>query len=161
MFQLINNAEFPKVKKVSDKKNYEARQTAIAKGEKYYFSGIPCPKGHLSERFTSTCNCKVCQEEFAKNNQTRYHLKKNYNITEKQYRDMLEKQNFVCAICKQKETIIDAQSKQIKPLSIDHCHKTNKIRGLLCTKCNLGIGKFKHNSEWLKAAALYCKQTDD
>ena len=49
-----------------------------------------------------------------------------------------------CAICNSTED-----------LKIDHCHKTKKIRGLLCSRCNLGIGLFDDNPERLTQAAKY------
>lgn len=49
------------------------------------------------------------------------------------YKNMLEKQNYVCAICKKSETVVgDTKTKKPRRLSIDHCHETLKIRGLLC-----------------------------
>ncbi len=66
-------------------------------------------------------------------------------------------QNYVCAICNNPETIIDHNTKQIKPLAIDHCHQSGKIRGLLCAACNIGIGHLRHNSILLRKAAKYCE----
>lgn len=60
-------------------------------------------------------------------------LKFNYGITREEYDALLLIQNGVCAVCKQKCTTGQA-------LSVDHNHKTNKIRGLLCRKCNMAIG---------------------
>ena len=63
-----------------------------------------------------------------------YHLKKTYKITERQYNDMFNKQSGYCAICG------THQSKLNHTLHIDHNHKTKKIRGLLCYKCNHALG---------------------
>lgn len=136
----------------------KSRQDAIKNNEITYYTGKPCKRGHLSVRFTLTSNCKACQQEYAKEHQTRLHLKKRFNLTEADYDAMLERQNGVCAICKDVETIVDGQSKKVKPLSVDHCHDTGKIRGLLCTKCNLGISYFNHEPYLLKVAALYCEK---
>jgi hypothetical protein len=43
----------------------------------------------------------------------------------------------------------------LKELAIDHCHKTGKIRGLLCKNCNQGLGQFKDNIDLLLSAAKY------
>jgi hypothetical protein len=43
-------------------------------------------------------------------------------------------------------------------LSVDHCHATGKIRGLLCTKCNQGLGSFENNVEWLQNAIDYLRR---
>jgi len=135
-----------------------ARQKAVENNEITYFTGKPCKRGHIAARFTLTSNCKQCQQDYAKEHQTRLHLKKNFNLTESEYDLILERQNGVCAICKEEEKIIDGQSKKLKPLSVDHCHKTGKIRGLLCTTCNLGISYFKDEHYLFKAAAEYCEQ---
>jgi hypothetical protein len=62
--------------------------------------------------------------------------------------ELLVVQKNVCALCKKGES-------SGKQLSIDHCHTTGKIRGLLCSRCNLGLGLFKDNQEVLAAAIKY------
>jgi Recombination endonuclease VII len=57
-------------------------------------------------------------------------------------------QNNLCAIC-------SAPAKQNKTLSIDHCHETGKIRGLLCSKCNMGLGLLGDTAESLRKALQY------
>jgi len=42
-----------------------------------------------------------------------------------------------------------------KNLVVDHCHKTNKVRGILCQECNLGLGKFKDDPQLLEFARIY------
>jgi hypothetical protein len=75
----------------------------------------------------------------------KYHLMTNYGITYHEYMEMWRKQLGHCAIC----GILG------KRLHIDHSHTTGKIRGLLCTNCNRGIGYFQDNPEFLRNAASY------
>lgn len=85
--------------------------------------------------------------------QWRRMLKKKYGITEAQYTELLNKQNGVCAICGSKKA-----GYKMRQLVIDHIHGTNKIRGLLCTPCNLGLGNFKDNIGFLENAASYLRR---
>jgi len=73
-----------------------------------------------------------------------------YNLTSEQYDNMLYRQDFKCAICK---TLFGTE-KTTKP-HVDHCHKTNRVRGLLCGGCNTGIGLLKENPEVLRNAITY------
>jgi len=82
-------------------------------------------------------------------------LKKNFGITPEDYENMLTSQNGVCAICKQPETKLDYRSKKLLPLSVDHCHSTNKIRGLLCADCNRAIGMLHDDVTILESAIKY------
>jgi len=65
---------------------------------------------------------------------------------------MLEEQEHKCAICSTSDADLD------KLLSVDHCHTTGKVRGLLCNNCNLALGNFKDKIENLKSAINYLKQ---
>lgn len=88
------------------------------------------------------------------------HLLKKYGLTVEQYQEMLTRQEFVCAICKEPEIYV--RVKGLKPiLSVDHCHSTGKVRGLLCQQCNVGLGKFKDNPDSLEAAVNYLKESKD
>lgn len=71
-----------------------------------------------------------------------------YGITQAEYDVLLARQLGVCAICK-------GTNASGKALSVDHCHITHKIRGLLCSKCNCGLGQFNHDPGLLHAAADY------
>lgn len=68
-----------------------------------------------------------------------------YGITREIFNAMLTKQKSRCAICD--EVFVEPH--------VDHCHKTNRVRALLCESCNLGLGLFKDNSAHLKHAASY------
>ncbi len=64
-------------------------------------------------------------------------------------------QNNTCAICKRSETEIDAKYGTVKMLAVDHCHTTGKVRGLLCSKHNRGIGQLGDCWRLCIAAAAY------
>lgn len=72
-------------------------------------------------------------------------LKHKYNITTEEYDKMLAEQDYRCAICKG----------SLEMDRIDHCHKTGKVRGILCNDCNLGLGLFRDNKDYLKSAIEY------
>lgn len=85
-------------------------------------------------------------------------LKHKFNISIEQYNKMLDSQNHVCAICFQPEKAKVRGADYLKSLAVDHCHTTNKIRGLLCDICNKGIGHFNDSIEKLEKAILYLKK---
>ena len=82
-------------------------------------------------------------------------LKKHYGIDLAAYNIILEAQNGVCAICKNPETLIIKGA--LCKLAVDHCHDTSKVRGLLCSKCNRGIGLLAHSVNNLASAIHYLK----
>ena len=79
---------------------------------------------------------------------------KRFGITPEVYDKILTKQKGVCAICGKIES-----RKNKKALAVDHCHNTGKIRGLLCSKCNIGLGYFSTADE-LRLAIKYLETYD-
>jgi len=77
-----------------------------------------------------------------------------YGITIEQRNKMIIDQNDRCAICN--ELLSNG-----KFTHIDHNHETGKVRGILCSNCNSGIGMFKDNIEILASAIKYLKQTEE
>lgn len=76
-------------------------------------------------------------------------IKWNTGLTAEQYSEVLIFQDNKCAICGK------GKEEQNRNLSVDHCHKTKIIRGLLCNGCNQGLGYFKDNCNLLEAAIEY------
>ena len=72
---------------------------------------------------------------------------KKYGLSEDDYAIMLENQNGSCAIC--------GDPQGARALAIDHDHATDEVRGLLCTKCNLGLGYFNDSAQLLENARMY------
>lgn len=90
--------------------------------------------------------CKTCVR-------TRRHwwlLAKRYGVSKDQFMRLLQEQNGVCAICK-----CEMASARFKRPSVDHCHKTGRVRGLLCSCCNTGLGLFKDSPERFRSAIAY------
>lgn len=81
-------------------------------------------------------------------------LQDKYGISLLDRENILVQQNKCCAICRIPEANLT------KSLAVDHCHKTLKVRGLLCDKCNVGIGYFNDNIELLEKAKLYLESTN-
>jgi hypothetical protein len=95
-------------------------------------------------------------KKYRENNTSRYlnnYYLNVYGITYEFYLSLCDKQNNVCAICKQEET--NTYNGKIKRLAVDHNHTTGKIRGLLCTKCNVSIGNLNDSIDLLNSAISY------
>lgn len=104
--------------------------------------------------------CKECSKkrtiEYGKKNKEKRRnaaIKHRYGITNKDYDELLEKQNNLCAICKS-----NLNSK--RKFDIDHCHSSGKVRGLLCSLCNTGLGKFRDNIDFLNEAINYLRKNN-
>lgn len=87
-------------------------------------------------------------------------LRRTHNISLKVYKKILDEQNNVCAICKLPESIINTVSGKKLDLAVDHNHKTGKIRGLLCGKCNKALGVFNDDASYLLKVIDYLKIYD-
>lgn len=79
-------------------------------------------------------------------------IRRMYGISLAEYEQMLEKQGGGCAIC---GATTDVGGRK---LSIDHCHQTSLVRGILCAHCNQGLGHFKDSPHLLEKASKYLSQ---
>jgi hypothetical protein len=84
--------------------------------------------------------CKACRAAAGRT----HHLKRNYGLTEAERDAMIASQRGLCAIC------LDAL-----PVHVDHCHKTGRVRGVLCFNCNSAIGKLGDDPDAVRRAAAY------
>lgn len=90
-------------------------------------------------------NERYKDKEARKEKQRDWGLKTRYGISLDEYKDMYSRQGGRCAICEE----------QYDTLAIDHCHQSGKVRSLLCTKCNTGLGAFNDNISLLDRAKEY------
>lgn len=87
--------------------------------------------------------------EANKNTKRKVHLKRAFGISIEDYDRRLSEQGGVCAICRK------PPAGHLAHLVVDHDHNTEQIRGLLCHRCNLGIGHFRDSVSLLDAAKAY------
>lgn len=80
------------------------------------------------------------------------HIKNKYGLTKTDFFNMLEAQDHCCKLCRE-----PFKSLEKNHLHIDHCHDTDKVRGLLCMQCNVGLGMLGDNEAGLLRALAYIK----
>lgn len=87
------------------------------------------------------------RKRYAKNKDKEHarNLARKFGLTADDYTQKLREQSHVCAICRQPDQ---------RRLSVDHCHRTGKIRGLLCKKCNQFLWALEEPG-WLERAQEY------
>ena len=96
-----------------------------------------CQRSLSSSHYsTKTAVCRDCRAD--------YDRRRQYNIEASEYQTLFETQEGRCGICS-----CDG------PLVVDHCHHTNRVRGLLCSPCNRGIGFLRDSNHILLAAAAW------
>ena len=88
---------------------------------------------------------------YAKDKQLKYL----FGITLNDYNEMLKNQEFKCKVCGKEENVIHHRTGKSKDLSVDHCHETGKVRGLLCQRCNLALGMVKDDTNLLGLLTNY------
>lgn len=111
----------------------------------YFYKGRICKRCH---NFYNHQRRKLVGRKETPEQARKWNMKAKFGITPEEYDVMLNKQNGVCAICSN-------TCRSGRRLAIDHCHKTGKIRGLLCGECNNGIGKLKDDPSLLRKAITY------
>lgn len=100
--------------------------------------------------------CNTCRNEAQRANREshgyRSQIRYLYGLSYEAYLGLLEKQKGVCVGC-ESPFYIEGDSLSIP--CVDHCHTTNKVRGILCKRCNLALGYVKDNQNTLESLILY------
>jgi hypothetical protein len=78
-------------------------------------------------------------------------IKRVYGLTPDQFDAMLTQQNNRCACC-------DRELETGQKRHIDHCHDTGRVRGILCRRCNVGLGMAEHNIERLRQMIAFLER---
>ena len=85
-------------------------------------------------------------------------LKNKYNFSQKEFVELYYVQEGKCAICEKELLFKGCGKERYKVANIDHCHKINQVRGLLCTSCNKGLGQFYDQPSLLVKASEYLRK---
>ena len=147
---------FPSRKLAAEKKNLleelekSGKRPCIKCKENKDKADFGLSKGYIGGRNSI---CKICANIKAKQYQKASALKFNYNLSMDDYQKMLLDQNYKCLICNN-----DLKNLNYRFVHVDHCHKTLKTRGILCSYCNLGLGHFKDDIDNLKSAISYLEK---
>jgi len=132
--------KFREMKKlVANKWYYEHREEALRSMRERYAKNRETVK--IKQRKWRRDNTRLVRDHY---------LRKNYGISISDYDALFVKQNGLCELCGLAE-------KDTKLLSVDHCHTTGKVRSLLCSSCNGGLGLFDDDESLLQKAIAYLK----
>ncbi|WP_262027131.1 endonuclease VII domain-containing protein [Microvirga sp. Mcv34] len=146
-------------KAVRDRHGIVERWEALRNGLPRFFTGYPCNRGYVSERETKTGKCLACSEADAKQQARGRGRFPKYSIEEWQVHKMHKEQEGLCAICDDPIALKSEENQYKRTAHIDHCHDTGKVRGLLCQKCNIGIGMFCDDVDKLGRAIAYLQDS--
>lgn len=92
-----------------------------------------------------------------------WNLRRRFGIDVEAYDAMMKQQGGACAICgKTEQGQVSKRTGKPHRLSVDHCHNSERVRGLLCVNCNRALGYFSDDTDRLNAAIAYLeKHADD
>jgi hypothetical protein len=130
---------------MGDKSYYEKNKKKVKKRAlAYYYANREAIRTKQNARLKDPEAQRAARE---------YQLKKMFGMTGADYDALLQKQGNCCAICR----TTDPTTARTKYFAVDHDHATGRVRGLLCGKCNLGIGNLREDPEILSRALEYLR----
>ncbi len=143
-YYVRNKEKIVERRKKTQKAYYEANKEKFYKRHKAWKAKN---KGKMKEYNKKWLRKKIKENPDYARNAT---LKRLYGITLSDYAEMLVSQNGECKLC--------GVSHEEKRLAVDHDHKTKRVRGLLCNKCNLALGALGDDIDGIMRAASYLEE---
>jgi len=155
-----------------------ARKHSVWNGLHFYYvpraqvcRGCGCKLTATNRALAVGYECKDCRKlRLSKNHNANPEIRKRiyqkqclkkYGLTSEAYDKLLEAQGGVCAICGEAETLSQSYKGNpygLKRLAVDHNHHNGKVRGLLCSRCNLVLGRVEENPDVLRKMISYIAQ---
>lgn len=113
---------------------------------------IPCDREYANQRSLKYIRANPEARERGRASNRKTILRRKYGLTPEQFKQMEDAQDGRCAGC---QSLGSAYGDVTRRLSVDHCHSTGVIRGLLCNICNLSLGKLGDSPATLRRLADY------
>jgi hypothetical protein len=112
-------------------------------------------------------SCKSCKNAYQQQymnlnplSKRKLYVKTRYNLEWDDYVTMFDNQGGCCYICYASLNLVTTgTNSKLNTAHVDHCHVTNKVRGLLCNECNKGLGAFKDSVVYLQKAIQYLERS--
>lgn len=120
---------------------YKNKEHSVERSRRYYQNNKEKIKEYQKQY-------RINNKKYGRDSTEEYFWHK-YGITLDDYEQILQEQEFACAICRRHI------SKLSKPLFVDHDHSTGIVRGLLCQKCNTGLGLLGDTAQSILKALTY------
>jgi len=156
------DGRYPRCKECVKAKIYLPEKIFIIEGQKKCskcgdMKDLSCFDKRVNRKSGIQSMCRHCRASYPKNKYPErirnYDLLKTYGISSEDFENLLKSQNNCCAICNINQ--YELKDRKKKFLCVDHCHESGNIRGLLCDKCNRGIGLLGDDVSNLKSAVNY------
>jgi hypothetical protein len=126
----------------------EYRENKLKSGSAYRKANRAKINAHRRQKYATDSEFRA--KKLADNaKRQRKRICKAHGISVEEYETMLARQRGACGICERPFR---------RTPCIDHCHKTRMVRGLLCGKCNVGLGYYDDNPAFLRKAADYIER---
>ena len=146
----------------------ERREKAKKNGDKIYITFCTVCDEETDHYLSG--GCATCKSSMWNKDRSNWrHIKVRYGLSQDDWLWMLKEQNYQCKICRKKlKERADKEgdrrrnnTAKDKRVIVDHDHKTDRVRGMLCNNCNLLLGHADDDVTILNSAIVYLKETSE
>lgn len=145
-WQRKSHAENPEKRNASQRRRYQTNKATRERSLSKAKAWIKANRDRVNA-YTREWNARNPDKVKARNWKQKL---RRYGLTQEQYDALMDRQGGMCAICS-----CGFSDSVRRRINVDHCHRSGRVRGLLCNSCNLGLGLFAELATVLGRAAEY------